>query len=64
MPSLFAATKVFPELSQTELLATIGQMEANMGMNEQQGVSIRETLGELGRDLPVEATPKNARKLK
>lgn len=63
MPSLFAATKVFPELSQTELLATIGQMEANMGMNEQQGVSIRETLGELGRDLPVEATPKNARKL-
>lgn len=50
VPSLFLATKVFPELSQTELFATIGQMEANMGMNEQQGVRIRETLRELSLD--------------
>ena len=50
MPNRFAATKVFPELGQTELLATIEQMEANMGMNEQQGVRIREALGELSRD--------------
>lgn len=50
VPSLFAATKVFPELSQMELLETIKQMEANMGMNEQQGVRIREALGVLSRD--------------
>ena len=50
VPNLFAATRVFPDLSQTELLATIEQMEANMGMNEQQGVRIREALGELSRD--------------
>ncbi len=50
VPSLFAATKVFPDLSQEELSATIKQMEANMGMNVEQGVRIRETLGELGRD--------------
>ncbi|MDE2340628.1 MAG: phospholipase D family protein [Alphaproteobacteria bacterium] len=49
VPSLFAATKLFPDLSQEELLATIKQMEANMGMNAEQGARIRETLGELGR---------------
>lgn len=49
VPSLFAATKVFPDLSREELLATIKQMEANMGMNVEQGARIRETLGELGR---------------
>lgn len=42
--SLFAATKVFPDLSQEELLATIGQMEANMAMNAEQGARIRQTL--------------------
>jgi len=51
VPSLFAATKVFPDLSQEELLVTIKQMEANMGMNVEQGARIRETLGELGRDV-------------
>lgn len=54
-PSLFAATKVFSELGQEELLATIRQMEANMDMDAKQGARIRETLGELGRDLAVDA---------
>jgi hypothetical protein len=50
VPSLFAATKVFPELGQDELLATIRQMEVNMGMDEVQGDRIRETLRELSLD--------------
>jgi len=50
VPSLFTATKVFPELSRDESLVIIKQMEANMGMTVQQGARIRETLGELGRD--------------
>lgn len=50
VPSLFAATKVFPELGQEELLATIRQMEANLDMDAEQGARIRKTLGELGRD--------------
>lgn len=53
VPNLFAATKVFPDLSQEELLATIMQMEANMGMDVEQGARIRETLGELGRDMTL-----------
>jgi hypothetical protein len=48
VPSLFAATKVFPELRQEEQLTTIRQMEANMDMDAGQGARIRETLGELG----------------
>ncbi len=56
VPSLFAATKAFPDLSQEELLATIKQMETNMGMNVEQGIRIRETLGELGRDSAVGGT--------
>lgn len=50
VPRLFAATKVFPELSQEELLSTIRQMEANLGMDAEQGARIRETLDALGRD--------------
>ena len=56
VPSLFAATKVFPELGREDLLVTIRQMEANMGMDAEQGARIRETLGELGRDLTVDTT--------
>jgi hypothetical protein len=41
VPSLFAATKVFPDLSQQELLATIMQTEANMGMSVEQGADQR-----------------------
>lgn len=48
VPTLFAATKVFPELSQAELFATIRQMEINMGMAAEQGTRIRETLAQLG----------------
>ena len=54
VPSLFAATKVFPELGQDELLATIRQMEANMGMDEEQGDRIREMLRELSLDVKAE----------
>lgn len=50
VPSLFAATKIFPELSQEELIATVEQMESNMGMNAEQGARIRETLSSFGRD--------------
>ncbi|MFB6447154.1 hypothetical protein [Bradyrhizobium tunisiense] len=57
VPSLFAATKVFPELGQEELLATIRQMEANMDMDAEQGARIRETLDELSRDLAVSLKP-------
>jgi hypothetical protein len=49
VPSLFAATNVFPELGQEELLATIRQMEANMRMEAVQAARIRKMLGELGR---------------
>lgn len=49
VPSLFAATKVFPDLSDEELLTTILQMEANMGMKVEQGAKIRATLRELAR---------------
>ena len=56
VPSLFAATKVFPDLSQEELLATIKQMETNMGMDVEQGSRIRETLGEFSRDLSADST--------
>lgn len=56
MPSLFAATKVFPGFGKEELAATIRQMEANLNMDAEQGARIRETLGELGRDLAVDAT--------
>ena len=56
VPGLFAATKVFPELGKEEMLATIRQMEANMDMDAEQGARIRETLGELGRDLKIDAT--------
>ena len=52
VPSLFAATKAFPDLGQEELLATIRQMEANMGMNVERGARIRETLGKLDQDIP------------
>jgi len=50
VPSLFAATKVFPDLSQEEQFATIQQMEVNMGMDIEQGARIREMLVALGRD--------------
>lgn len=50
VPSLFAATKVFPELGQEELLCTIEQMELNMGMDAEKGARIRETLIDLDRD--------------
>lgn len=50
VPSLFYATKVFPELSQEELFGTIEQMELNMGMDIEQGARIRETLNGLGRE--------------
>ena len=53
VPSLFAATKVFPDLSQEDLFATIKQMETNIGMDVEQGSRIRETLGELSRDAAV-----------
>lgn len=54
VPSLFSATKVFPELGQEELLCTIGQMELNMGMDAERGARIRETLIDLDRDnLPL-----------
>lgn len=56
VPRLFAATNVFPELGQEELLATIRQMEENMDMDAVQGARIREMLGELGRDLAVDRT--------
>lgn len=61
VPSLFSATKVFPNLSQADLFATIKQMEANMGMDVHQGARIRNTLSELGWDLPEDASPKIAR---
>jgi hypothetical protein len=61
VPGLFSATKVFPDLSQEDLFATIRQMEANMGMDVDQGARIRNMLGELGRDLQADATPKIAR---
>lgn len=54
VPSLFAATKVFPDSSQEELLATIRQMEANMGMDAAQGARIRQTLGDLGRGSAID----------
>lgn len=44
VPRLFAATKVFPELVQDEIFATIGQMEANIGMNADMAWRIKETL--------------------
>ena len=50
VPSLFVATKVFPELGQEELFGTIERMELNMGMDAEKGARIRETLIDLGRD--------------
>ncbi len=50
VPSLFAATKVFPELGQQELLETIKQMESNLHMDSLQAARIRATLVELGRE--------------
>ncbi len=41
VPKLFAATKVFPELEVAEAIATIRQMEANIGM----AVEVRERIG-------------------
>lgn len=55
VPSLFAATRVFPELSQEELMETVRQMETNMGMDVEQGARIRETLGQLSRDPGADA---------
>ncbi|CAN5257866.1 hypothetical protein BH09PSE3_BH09PSE3_12220 [soil metagenome] len=50
VPSLFVATKVFPELGQEELLGTIEQMELNMGMDVEQGARIRQTLIDFDHD--------------
>jgi len=53
VPKLFGATRVFPELSHDEMLATIRQMEENIGMDADQGARIRETLDELTRDSAI-----------
>lgn len=50
VPKLFAATRVFPELDQDEILATIRRMEENIGMDADQGARIRETLNELAQE--------------
>jgi len=50
VPKLFAATRVFPELDQDEILSTIRRMEENIGMDADQGARIRETLNELAQE--------------
>lgn len=47
VPSLFEATRVFPELNHSEMLATIQQMEQNIGMDLGQATRIRLTLNSL-----------------
>lgn len=53
VPKLFSATRVFPELGQDEMLTTIRQMQENIGMDEEQGTRIRETLRELAQNSPT-----------
>ncbi len=47
VPSLFGATEVFPGPGQDEVMATIRQMEENIGMDADQASRIRETLRKL-----------------
>ena len=47
VPKLFEATKVFPELDQEEMLATICQMESNIGMDADQAARNRIVLQEM-----------------
>jgi len=49
VPSLFDATRVFPELSQDDIFAMVQQMEQNIGMDPDQAARIRETLLHLDR---------------
>ncbi len=51
VPTLFKATTIFPALSCEEMVTTIRQMEANIGIDPDQAARIRLCLDELGSDL-------------